>query len=97
MNNRFTFKDFVLMVLLVGVIIAVVLSMKQRDRQYEVLLQVRDRLDQQTTDISQLRRAIQSGVRVADSSSTTTTQATAEGWTPGAGRVGGCSRAAARA
>ena len=68
MNNRFTFKDFILLVLLVGVIIVVLLSMKQRDRQYEVLLQVRDRLDQQTTDITQLRRAIQSGVRVADSS-----------------------------
>ena len=83
MNNRFTFKDFILLVLLAGVIIVVLLSMKQRDRQYEVLLKINDKLDQQTTDISQLRRAIQSGVRVADSSAAPTTQSTAEGWTPG--------------
>jgi len=82
MNNRFTFKDFILLVLLVGLIIVVLLSMKQRDREFEVLQQVRDKLDQQTTDIAQLRRAISSGVRVADSSSAPTTQTTAEGWTP---------------
>src|SRR2546421_3018941 len=79
MNNRFTFKDFILLLLLVGLIIVVLLSMKQRDREYEVLLRIHDKLDEQTTDISQLRRAIQSGVRVAEGP---TTQTVAEGWTP---------------
>src|SRR5437868_923233 len=83
MNNRFSFKDFILLVLLVGVMIVVLLSMKQRDREYEVLQQISSKLDQQTTDVSQLRRAIQSGVRVAESSGSPSTQTTAKGWTAG--------------
>src|ERR1051325_9127819 len=88
MNNRFSFKDFVLLVLLVGVIIVVLLSMKQRDLEHETLQKISSKLDEQTTDISQLRRAIQSGVRVADYGSASTTQGTtAQGWTTGAGDV----------
>jgi len=83
MNNRFTFKDFILLVLLVGVVIVVLLAMKQYDRQYQTLQSIESSIKEQTTEITQLRRAIQSGVRVADSYSAPTTQTTPEGWTPG--------------
>src|SRR6185295_10380572 len=83
MNNRFTFKDFILLVLLVGVVIVVLLAMKQYDRQYQTLQSIESSIKEQTTEITQLRRAIQSGVRVADSFSAPTTQITPEGWTPG--------------
>src|SRR5688572_33244460 len=43
--------------------------MKQYDRQLQVLTRIDERLQEQTTEISQLRRAIQSGIRVSTTQS----------------------------
>src|SRR3982750_1113140 len=79
MNNRFTFKDFVLLVLMVGLIIVVLLGMKQYDRQYQSLQSIEVSLKEQTYELSQLRRTIQSGIRVANMP---TTQTAGDGGTP---------------
>lgn len=64
MENRFGVKDFFLFVLLIGLIVAVVLAMKQYDRQWAVLQSITDNLTAQSRDMAQLRRAIQEGVRL---------------------------------
>src|SRR5258706_1514585 len=79
MNNRFTFKDFLHLVLMVAVIIVLLLAMQQYDRQYQALQRIESALKDQTNEISQLRRTIQSGVRISD---IPTTQSVAGGWTP---------------
>src|SRR3954468_17689723 len=79
MNNRFTFKDFIHLVLMVVVIVVLLLAMKQYDRQYQALQRIEENIKDQTNEISQLRRVIQSGVRV---SQTPSTQSVAGDWTP---------------
>lgn len=62
MDNRFGLKDFVLSLLLIVLIISVWLAMKQYDRQWEVIDAIDRKLDEQTRELTQLRRTISSGV-----------------------------------
>ena len=61
MENRFGIKDFFLFLLVVVLIVSVWLSMKQNDRQFAVLQRIDDGLRDQTTNLAQLQRIIQSG------------------------------------
>ena len=61
MENRFGIKDFFLFLLLIVLIVSVWLAMKQFDRQYEVIRDVNNKLDSQTRDLQEVRRAIETG------------------------------------
>jgi len=64
MDRRFGFKDFVLAVLLVGVIVVVLLAMLQYDRQLERLNAIERTLQAHTRDLASIQRAIDRGVAV---------------------------------
>jgi peptide/nickel transport system substrate-binding protein len=61
MENRFGVKDFVLLVLLGGLIVVVLLAMKQYDRQWEVLRQIQKQGTDQVRELAAIRRAVESG------------------------------------
>ncbi len=61
MENRFGVKDFFIVGLLIGVIVLVVLSMVQFDRQFDRIRQMQLKLDEHTTDLSKIRNAIERG------------------------------------
>ncbi len=62
MEKNFGIKDFFLFLLLIAVIIVLVLSMKQYDRQWEVMQQINRRLTEQTTDLAAIHRLLAQGV-----------------------------------
>ena len=64
MENRFGFKDFVLVVLFMVLIISVWLSMKQADRQGDELKAISTQLSGQTRELSQIRRKLEEGISV---------------------------------
>ena len=67
MEHRFGFKDLLLLVLVLIVVVMLGFKMKQDDRAWELLGQISNKVDQQTKDITGLRRAIsQRPVRVED-------------------------------
>lgn len=61
MENRFGFKDFVVVVLLLAIVVMLGLKMKQDDRQWSQLMSLHTKLDQQTRDITTLRRSLSEG------------------------------------
>lgn len=61
MDNRFGLKDFVVLVLLVTVIVMLAVKFIQDDRQWENLGAIQTKLDQQTKDVTALRRMIREG------------------------------------
>ena len=61
MENRFGFKDLLQLLMLVAVIATIGLAMKQFDRQWEVVRSIDRKIDAQTRELSQLRRAIGNG------------------------------------
>ncbi len=65
MENRFTVKDFFLFMLLAAVIVVMLLAMKQYDRQWEDIKDLTKTVGRQTDEISELRKLVQRGVRVA--------------------------------
>src|SRR5437763_5505877 len=81
MENRFAFKDFILTGLLIVVIVLVILSMIQFDRQYELVRQTNAKLQEQTTDLSRIRRLLEQGIAVRPTESTqATTSTSSDGW-----------------
>ena len=71
MDNRFGFKDLILCVLLIAIVISIWLAMKQFDRQYELIKSLSANLDQQTSaqarmerTLGQLQSRLDSGVAV---------------------------------
>src|SRR6266516_1869798 len=58
MENRFGFKDLVSTALLVALIVVVLLGMKQRDREWDVLLQIRDQNKNQERALANLNRTL---------------------------------------
>jgi peptide/nickel transport system substrate-binding protein len=62
MENRFGVKDFILFLLLAVLIVCVVLAMKQYDRQWQVLDAIQKQTTEQTRELSQIRRTLQSGI-----------------------------------
>jgi peptide/nickel transport system substrate-binding protein len=65
MGNRFGIKDFVIVVLLVALIALVLLSMKQYDRQWEVMQSMNSQLKEHTGDLADIRRQLTSGAVVS--------------------------------
>lgn len=68
MESRFGLKDFVLIVLIVGVGVIVLMSMQQRDRVFLELQQISENLKEQSNTMSALRRTLDQGVRFASPS-----------------------------
>ena len=66
MGNRFGFRDLVLAVLLVVLIVSVWLAMKQYDRQWDQLEQIGVTLDDQAVELKRIRQALAQGIRVSD-------------------------------
>src|SRR4051794_21013700 len=62
MENRFGLKDLFLFLLLAVLIVAVVLAMKQYDRQWQLLATLSEQSRDQTRELSQIRRLLQNGV-----------------------------------
>jgi len=71
MGNRVGLKDIVLIALMVVLILSVWLSMKQRDREWEVLQSIRDQGDSQSHDLSAIRRLLASGIQLSNALPTT--------------------------
>jgi len=61
MDSRFGIKDFFLFLLLGGLIVIVLLAMKQYDRQWADIQRIRDRLDDQGRDLRDVQRALSRG------------------------------------
>lgn len=61
METRFGVKDFFIVALLVGLIVLVVLSMVQFDRQYELVRATNAKLQEQTGDLAKIRRLLEQG------------------------------------
>jgi peptide/nickel transport system substrate-binding protein len=81
MENRFTLKDLVLFTLVIGLIVLVVLSMFQYDRQWEQITLVNTQLREQTRDLARIRSLMERGVPLAPSANPTA-QAPAAGAGP---------------
>jgi peptide/nickel transport system substrate-binding protein len=73
MENRFGVKDFILFLLLTVLIGAVLLAMRQYDRQWSDIQAIRDRLDDQSRDLRDLQRTLARGVNVAGGAGVSTT------------------------
>jgi peptide/nickel transport system substrate-binding protein len=71
MNNRFTIKDALGLLLLVVIIVMLGLKMLQDDRQWERLTRIEQQVDSQTRDMAELRRLLRSGVTVNAGDGTT--------------------------
>ena len=65
MDNRFGFKDWVLSVLLVVLIISVWIAMKQVDRQWDELARLNSQAQEQTQQLRKLNELLERGVTVA--------------------------------
>ena len=66
MDNRFGFKDLLILVLLAAILGSIWLAMTQYDRQWEVMRRIDQNLAQQNETLRELKTAIGRGVRVAD-------------------------------
>jgi peptide/nickel transport system substrate-binding protein len=75
MENRFGLKDLIVVVLLVGVIITILLAMKQFDRQYEVMQRMEGNLRNQAEQVAELNRTLARGISLGGA----TTQMSAGG------------------
>ena len=64
MDNKFRFKDVLLTVLLLVIIVMMALKMVQDDRQWENFERIQTKLDEQTRDMTALRKAIAGGIAV---------------------------------
>src|SRR3954466_1131381 len=87
MENRFGLKDLVSAVLLLGLIVITLLSMKQRDREWEVLQQIKAQNDLQARTLANLNRTLgdlaANGVSVARGSGPTTAESGGAGMVRG--------------
>jgi peptide/nickel transport system substrate-binding protein len=61
MDNRFGIKDFFLFLLVAVVIIMVALAMKQYDRQYQLVRNINQRLDDQEDQLNTISRSLEQG------------------------------------
>jgi peptide/nickel transport system substrate-binding protein len=64
MDNRFGFKDLILVVLLLVLIVSVWLAMKQYDRQWSMLAGINDTLQDQNDQLKELGQRLAQGVAV---------------------------------
>src|SRR5438552_16268787 len=68
MENRFGVKDFFLFALLILLLITVGLAMKQFDRQYQQILDLRQKSEEHTRDLVEIRRTLAQGLTVSSPS-----------------------------
>lgn len=61
MENRFGVKDLFLFLLIITLIVLVVLGMFQYDRQWTILQETRDKLNEQTSELAFIRQRLQAG------------------------------------
>jgi peptide/nickel transport system substrate-binding protein len=61
MENRFGVKDLVLFLMVAVLIVLVVLGMVQYDRQWDLVRQTNEKLQQQTGDLARIRRLLEQG------------------------------------
>lgn len=69
MDNRFGAKDFFLMLLVLGVGVAVFLSMYQEDRRWEEIRTLNARVNEQTQILASINRRLESGLVVSNAPS----------------------------
>jgi peptide/nickel transport system substrate-binding protein len=62
MENRFGVKDFFLYVLIAGLILTVVMALKQFDRQYGEVVKIKQLVNDQTSDLNAIKRQLARGV-----------------------------------
>jgi peptide/nickel transport system substrate-binding protein len=62
METRFGFKDFVLVTLIILLVLVIFLGMKQLDRQWVVLQQMRDQGNQQLATLASIQRTLENGI-----------------------------------
>src|SRR5688572_29854011 len=85
MEKRFGIKDLLLLVMMGVLIVVVLLAMKQYDRQWQVLTAIQKQGNEQTAELSRIRRTLASGINVRGAAPTTGPTASAPGVTsPGA-------------
>jgi peptide/nickel transport system substrate-binding protein len=65
MENRFGFRDFVFAALFVLLLIVVLLAMKQYDRQYEQVIAISNKLDEQARELREIQQRLRRGVMAA--------------------------------
>src|SRR4051812_13820631 len=83
MENRFGIKDFFLFTLLLAVIVTVIISMVQIDRQWDRLNVIASKSEDQSKDISAIRRMLAEGIVTSQAPTTgATTQASADPFKP---------------
>lgn len=70
MENRFSFKDLLVLTLLAVLIVSVWLAVKAWDRQWEQLQAIRARVDDQGRDLRDIQKALASGVAVTATGTT---------------------------
>src|SRR5262245_46348093 len=76
MDNRFGIKDFFLFTLVFAVIIVIVISMVQIDRQWDRLNVIASKSEEQSKDLAAIRRMLAEGI-VTSSAPTTNASAAA--------------------
>ena len=74
MGNRFGVKDFVALLLRLGLLVSAWLSMKQRDREWDLLQSMASQSAQQSTDLSAIRRILSRGVQLGGGTGVATSQ-----------------------
>jgi peptide/nickel transport system substrate-binding protein len=79
MDNRFGFKDLVLVVLLLAILVSLWLAMKQMDRQWQVTQRIDDGLAAQADTLRQLNATLQRGITVSGNPGGSESAATTSG------------------
>lgn len=80
MENRFSVKDFFLMLLLAVLIVLVVLAMVQYDRQWQQLALINQELKNQTRDLAAIRQLLAEGAVTSRSATTSVSGAVLPGF-----------------
>ncbi len=66
MENRFGFRDLVLAILLMAILVSIWIAMKQFDRQWDLLKQLAADLDQQSKEVNRINQLLRSGTISTD-------------------------------
>ena len=89
MENRFGFRDLVLVVFLIAILVSIWIAMNQFDRQFKLILNIQEQLQQQTASQARMERSIgnlhglfKTGVVVPSTSSGSKTTTSTKGSLP---------------
>jgi len=70
MENRFGFKELVLSVLMISIIIVLLVAMKQYDRQWDQMQKISAILQEHTTELKKINQSLARGVKGGDNTPT---------------------------